>query len=290
MKIPTSLVEKSLKKTGYIPKPISESLITNSPTFQTPSKWIAKPKRIASDQRIQTYSEITNNIYALQLLSPPRLTLLSRITVPRSFLIPMHFVRNNIDDSVNFKYFVVPRLEKPKSSLETTEYYPLDYSTLEISGDGGTTGASKLNKIQSLNIRELDGSVGWLNKTARVIHNLKLDQLRNSFEEMSDYEYKSTPDSSDDQVVGISFDEDCKYVFEHVSTDDKSGTIFTYFNLFTLLQKEPELYSQIKEYFQLLDKTHCNLPVTDKTSSFISNLYTYSLFMERYLRDNTNRD
>ncbi|KAG7722885.1 hypothetical protein KL930_004144 [Ogataea haglerorum] len=157
---------------------VPESVLC-SPAFERPAKWSGRRRAFA--ERIDSYDDLSANVFAQIASSPARAIVPSRLVVPRDLFVKFVCVENRLTDS-RFDTVMVPDIRPAAKKNDLIMYLPNDKTFLE--------GFQKLGKDQDfaltppfISLREKGHpTVGYLAKNAQVIQQITLDTLKKEIE------------------------------------------------------------------------------------------------------------
>ncbi|VEU20800.1 DEKNAAC101658 [Brettanomyces naardenensis] len=263
----------------YKPVTLSAKDVNQSPVFQRPAKWISKPSLISRRSRIESYKPLEQCPFASSLASPPRMTYMSRIIIPRDLLVRMQLTKNNITEDSPLAYLLTPSIEGKKKPTDPILYYPKDLQTFRNittkHGDKGVTKVSKVYFLAGVDFGVSDKEqTGWLAKTEKVVDLIEFAKLTDSFERLETAFPSFSPamgDGSDSAII-LSFG-----AADHPFSYAQQLTVF---NLQVILKDHKELYDRLVSYFKPSSTMSVSLsPDQDHTASFLAHLYEYSVLL-----------
>ncbi|KAH3665306.1 uncharacterized protein OGAPODRAFT_9540 [Ogataea polymorpha] len=194
MRFNASLIHR-LKKHKPLDK-VPESVLC-SPAFERPAKWSGRRRAFA--KRIQSYEDLSSNVFAQIASSPCRAIVPSRVVVPRDLFVRFVCVQNELTDS-QFDSVMVPDIRPAAKKDELIMYLPNDKTFLEAFQKIGKKPDFALTPPFVTYKEKGYPNAGYLAQNAQVIEQITLDTLKKEIENV-----RTKTRIGDDNGVHLSF-------------------------------------------------------------------------------------
>ena len=276
-----NLVELASKKKGKRPCHISIFSIEQSPVYKHPEKWSKRYCIMPHSNKIDTYKPLNKSIYGMLFAESPRMTYLSRIVVPKSFLIPMTLYKNNIQTNQQSKsasrFLLGPLITKKHSEEDPILYYPKSQKLFEHIGRA--SGKEEISKVPKIFFRVSSNEyitenmdVGWARNTTRVMERLFAQEVDTNVGGLAE---NDTFTNNKDSFIVLNFTD----TDESMHIDWVSNQIII--KVKSLLADYPTIFAKLRKLFDESSKEpHVTSGKSNDAYNLLLALYKFTLFKD----------
>ncbi|ODV98324.1 hypothetical protein PACTADRAFT_185195 [Pachysolen tannophilus NRRL Y-2460] len=297
-------------KSSYIPKNSKPLIVDNSviksPVLENFHKYSGKLRKLSNTFRISesNVADLNKNIFANMLASPLRQDRVSRLRVPKDFLLPMVFVEDQIKSDEEKEYIYRPTVNiLGKDNSNSITKYNKSYTSnnskcLHFSynfhknsnmSNNNKSKAFIVNLLPSeavqkklINFKKVKGPDNASFTGLKEYHSQLLKLLEVS--DLSGFRKIKEPVEIDQDGIFLSFNKNTQDIISLIDAGSNSDKKLGVVNIYFILKNNEKLLNEFYRKFGLNDNANDEFMIfikyNDSTADFLKGLYKYALFIE----------